>query len=73
MPMTSSERMAARAAQRMVYGPSVADRLADEIAADMCHCGVEKWATFATQGVAVTARACTYTPRPASYGIACMA
>ena len=45
LPMTSSERMAARAAQRMVYGPSVADRLADEIAADMCHCGVEKWAT----------------------------
>jgi len=43
--MTSSERMAARATQRMVYGPSVADRLADEIAADMCHCGVEKWAT----------------------------
>ena len=47
LPMTSSERMAARAAQRMVYGPSVADRLADEIAADMCHCGVEKWATYA--------------------------
>ena len=45
LPMTSSERMAARAAQRMVYGPSVADRLADEIAADMCHCGVEKWAS----------------------------
>ena len=46
LPMTTSERMAARAAQRMQFGPSVADRLADEIAADMCHRRVEeKWAT----------------------------
>ena len=37
LPMTTSERMAARAAQRMEFGPSVADRLADEIAAEMCH------------------------------------
>mgnify|MGYP006190348305 FL=1 len=46
LPMTTSERMAARVAQRMEFGPSAADRLANEIAVEMCRSTVEEeWAT----------------------------
>ena len=42
LPMTTSERMAWAAQRRLEFGPSAADRLADEIAAEMCHSRIER-------------------------------